>query len=154
MEHEFYIERTLRLAKKAEGFTTPNPMVGALLVKNNQIIAEDYHKKPGTPHAEALVLSRAGEKTKGSTLYVNLEPCCHTDKRTPPCTKSIISAGIKKVVIAMLDPNPKVAGKGVKELSDAGIDVVYGILEEKAKKLNTVKIISEDEFLTLIQGSE
>jgi diaminohydroxyphosphoribosylaminopyrimidine deaminase/5-amino-6-(5-phosphoribosylamino)uracil reductase len=140
MEHEFYIERTLRLAKKAEGFTTPNPMVGALLVKKNQIIAEDYHKKPGTPHAEALVISRAGEKTKGSTLYVNLEPCCHTDKRTPPCTKSIISAGIKKVVIAMLDPNPKVAGKGVKELSDAGIEVVYGILEEKAKKLNEAYI--------------
>ncbi len=140
MENKFYIERTLRLAKKAAGFTSPNPMVGALLIKNNQIIAEDYHKKPGTPHAEALVLSRAGEKSKGSTLYVNLEPCCHTDKRTPPCTKAIINAGIKKVVIAMLDPNPKVAGKGVEELSDAGIEVIHGILEDKAKKLNEAYI--------------
>lgn len=152
MVHEFYIERTLKLAKKAEGFTSPNPMVGAVLVKNNQIIAEDYHKKPGTPHAEALVLVKAKEKAKGSTVYVNLEPCCHTDKRTPPCTKSIINAGVKKVVISMLDPNPKVAGKGLKELSDAGIEVISGILEDKAKKINEAYIkyiTTQKPFFTL-----
>jgi diaminohydroxyphosphoribosylaminopyrimidine deaminase/5-amino-6-(5-phosphoribosylamino)uracil reductase len=134
------IRRTFRLAKKAEGRTSPNPMVGAVLVKGGRIIAGDYHRKAGTPHAEALAIEKAGQKARGATLYVNLEPCCHTEKRTPPCTKAIIGAGIKKVIIAMKDPNPKVAGKGVSELEGAGIRVVTGILEDEAKRLNEAYI--------------
>ncbi|MCX5718054.1 MAG: bifunctional diaminohydroxyphosphoribosylaminopyrimidine deaminase/5-amino-6-(5-phosphoribosylamino)uracil reductase RibD [Nitrospirae bacterium] len=130
------MKRVLRLAGKASGMTSPNPMVGAVLVKNGKIIAEDYHRKPGTSHAEALVIDNAGEKAKGATLYVNLEPCCHTDKRTPPCTKAIIKAGVKKVFIGMKDPNPKVSGKGIAELRGAGINVVSGVLEEDSMKLN------------------
>ncbi len=130
------MKRVLRLAGKASGMTSPNPMVGAVLIKNGKIIAEDYHRKHGTHHAEALVIDKTGEKAKGAALYVNLEPCCHTDKRTPPCTKAIIKAGIKKVVIGMKDPNPKVYGKGIEELSKSGINVVSGILEEDSMKLN------------------
>jgi diaminohydroxyphosphoribosylaminopyrimidine deaminase/5-amino-6-(5-phosphoribosylamino)uracil reductase len=106
------------------------------MVKGGKIIFEDFHQKPGTPHAEALVIEKAGEKSKGSSLYVNLEPCCHTEKRTPPCTRAIISAGIREVVIGMMDPNPKVSGKGILELQKAGIAVRSGILEIEAKKLN------------------
>ncbi len=136
MDHTSLMKKALKLAAKARGMTSPNPMVGAVLVKNSRIIAEDYHRKPGTPHAEALVIRKAGDKAKGSALYVSLEPCCHTDKRTPPCTKAIINAGIKKVFIGMKDPNPKVSGKGIKELEKAGIKTVSGILEEDALRLN------------------
>jgi diaminohydroxyphosphoribosylaminopyrimidine deaminase/5-amino-6-(5-phosphoribosylamino)uracil reductase len=136
MDDQFYIKRTLSLARKAQGMTSPNPLVGAVIVRNGKVIAEDYHRKPGTPHAEALALAKAGDKAKGSTLYVNLEPCCHTEKRTPPCARAIIHAGIRKVIIGMPDPNPKVAGKGIIELEHAGIEVKTGILEDEAKKLN------------------
>jgi diaminohydroxyphosphoribosylaminopyrimidine deaminase/5-amino-6-(5-phosphoribosylamino)uracil reductase len=110
------------------------------MVKEGNIISEDFHRKPGTPHAEALVIAKAGEKSKGSLLYVNLEPCCHTEKRTPPCTRAIIRAGIREVIIGMMDPNPKVSGKGIVELQKAGIKVRSGILEEEAKKLNEAYI--------------
>jgi diaminohydroxyphosphoribosylaminopyrimidine deaminase/5-amino-6-(5-phosphoribosylamino)uracil reductase len=136
MNDETYIKRCLRLASKARGRTSPNPMVGAILVKNGMIISEDYHRIPGSPHAEALVVQKAGEKARGSSLYVNLEPCCHIEKRTPPCTGAIINAGIKKVIIGMIDPNPKVSGKGVTELERAGIQVSSGILEHESRKLN------------------
>ena len=136
----FFIKRTLLLAERARGKTSPNPMVGALLVKNGRILSEGYHKKAGTPHAEVIAIDKAGEKASGATLYVSLEPCCHKDKRTPPCTEKIIVSGIRKVVIAMKDPNPKVSGKGVAELEKAGIQVIPGILEEKAKKLNEAYI--------------
>jgi diaminohydroxyphosphoribosylaminopyrimidine deaminase/5-amino-6-(5-phosphoribosylamino)uracil reductase len=147
-----YIKRTIRLAKKAAGRTSPNPMVGAIIVKAGRIIAEDFHRVPGTPHAEALVLAEAGAKAKGSVLYVNLEPCCHTNKRTPPCTKVIIATGVKKVVVAMEDPNPQVSGKGVKELRNAGIEVVTGVLDDEAGRLNEayVKFITKRvPFVTL-----
>lgn len=140
MDDTFYIRRALRLAARARGMTSPNPMVGAVIVKNGHIISEDFHRSPGTPHAEALAIEKAGGQARGAELYVNLEPCCHTEKRTPPCTKSVINAGIKKVIISMKDPNPKVSGKGVTELQKAGIDVVSGILEDDAKKLNEVYI--------------
>jgi diaminohydroxyphosphoribosylaminopyrimidine deaminase/5-amino-6-(5-phosphoribosylamino)uracil reductase len=140
MTDEFYIKQTLELAAKARGMTSPNPMVGALIVKNGIIIAEDFHRKAGTPHAEVLVIEKAGENAKGSELYINLEPCCHIEKRTPPCTKSIINAGIKKVIIGMKDPNPKVSGRGISELQNAGVDVKSGILENKAKRLNEAYI--------------
>ena len=140
MDDEFYIKRTIRLAEKARGMTSPNPMVGAVIVKNGRIISEDFHRRPGTPHAEALALEKAGEKARNSTLYVSLEPCCHTEKRTPPCTKAIINAGIKKVIVAMKDSNPKVSGKGIIELQKAGIEVISGILEDKAQQLNEAYI--------------
>lgn len=136
MDDKSCIKRTLRLASKASGMTNPNPMVGAVITRDGRIIAEDYHKKAGMPHAEVLAIQKAGEKAKGATLYVSLEPCCHTNKRTPPCTKAIIKAGIKKVVAAMKDPNPKVSGKGIKELESSGIEVISGVLEEKARRLN------------------
>ncbi|MDI6729468.1 MAG: bifunctional diaminohydroxyphosphoribosylaminopyrimidine deaminase/5-amino-6-(5-phosphoribosylamino)uracil reductase RibD [Thermodesulfovibrionales bacterium] len=135
-----FMQRALNLAEKARGMTSPNPMVGAVIVRNGKIIAEDYHKKAGEPHAEALAIIKAGDKTKGSILYVTLEPCCHLDKRTPPCTKAIINSGIKKVFIAMKDPNPKVSGKGIEELRKHEIEVVSGMLEDKAKKLNEAYI--------------
>lgn len=137
---KFYIQRALALASKAKGTTSPNPMVGAVIVKRGKIIAEDYHKKAGEPHAEALAILKAGKKAKGSTLYVTLEPCCHIDKRTPPCTKAIVNSGIKKVFIAMKDPNPKVFGKGIEELKNHGIEVFSGIFEDKAKRLNEAYI--------------
>ncbi len=136
MNDELYMKRALDLAARSRNQTSPNPRVGAVMVKGGNIISEDFHRKPGTPHAEALVIAKAGEKSKGSLLYVNLEPCCHTEKRTPPCTKAIIRAGIREVVIGMMDPNPKVSGKGMLELQKAGIAVRSGILEKEAKKLN------------------
>lgn len=147
-----YIKRTLSLARRAEGHTSPNPMVGAVLVKRGRVIAEDYHRAPGTPHAEALVLTKAGSRAKGATLYVNLEPCCHTKKRTPPCTRAIIASGIKRVVVAMEDPNPQVSGRGIRELKKAGIEVVSGMLEDRARSLNEayIKYITTGEpFVTL-----
>jgi diaminohydroxyphosphoribosylaminopyrimidine deaminase/5-amino-6-(5-phosphoribosylamino)uracil reductase len=133
-----FMKRALRLAEKGRGMTSPNPMVGAVLVKNGRIIAEDFHKKAGEPHAEALVLEQARGRARNATLYVTLEPCCHTDKRTPPCSRTIINAGIKKVFIAMKDPNPKVSGRGIQELRNRDITVIEGILEEQAGKLNEV----------------
>ncbi len=140
MTDEACIRRTLALARRAEGMTSPNPMVGAVLVKNGRIIAEGYHKKAGTAHAEVIAIEKAGKDASGSTLYVSLEPCCHKEKRTPPCTEKIIAAKIKKVVIAIKDPNPRVSGKGIEELRKAGIEVVSGILEEKARYLNEAYI--------------
>ena len=135
-EDLLYMKRALRLAGKAMGMTSPNPMVGAVIVKNERIVAEDYHRKAGEPHAEALALLKADYAAKNATLYVTLEPCCHSDKRTPPCTRAIINSEIKKVFVAMKDPNPKVSGKGIQELRNHGITVIEGLLKEKAQKLN------------------
>ena len=131
-----FMKRALRLAEKARGMTSPNPLVGAVIVRNGKIIAEDYHKKAGELHAEALALQKAGDKAKGATLYVTLEPCCHAEKRTPPCCPLIVGHGIKKVVVAMRDPNPKVSGRGLDELRRRGITVVEGVLRDKAERLN------------------
>lgn len=130
------MKRCIMLAKKAAGLTSPNPMVGAIILKGGKIISDAYHLRPGTLHAEALAIKKAKEELKGATLYVNLEPCCHKDKRTPPCTQEIIKSGISKVVVGMIDPNPKVSGKGIKELEDAGIEVVSGVDEEECRRLN------------------
>jgi diaminohydroxyphosphoribosylaminopyrimidine deaminase/5-amino-6-(5-phosphoribosylamino)uracil reductase len=148
----FYMRRALRLAEKARGMTSPNPMVGALIVKDGKVIAEDFHKKAGEPHAEALAILSAGDAARNAVLYVTLEPCCHTDKRTPPCCRTIIDAGIKHVFVAMKDPNPKVAGKGIHELRNHGITVTEGLLEEKAVKLNEAYckyIVTKRPFVTL-----
>ncbi|MEC4676181.1 MAG: bifunctional diaminohydroxyphosphoribosylaminopyrimidine deaminase/5-amino-6-(5-phosphoribosylamino)uracil reductase RibD [Nitrospirota bacterium] len=136
MDDERFIRRTIALAARAKSMTSPNPMVGALIVKKGRIISEAYHKKAGTPHAEVLAIDNAPDSVKGSCLYVSLEPCCHKDKRTPPCTQKIISSGIKKVVISMKDPNPKVSGKGIEELRKAGIEVISGVLDEESGRLN------------------
>lgn len=138
-EHKQYIAKTLELAKKGKGLVSPNPLAGALIVKNNRIISNGWHKAFGMPHAEIDALKKAGDKGKGATLYINLEPCCHYGK-TAPCTKAIIAAGIKQVVCPMEDPNPLVAGKGFKELEKNGITVKRGILKEDAEKLNRAYI--------------
>lgn len=132
---EKYIREAMNLALKAQGRTSPNPMVGAVIVNNGKIVGSGYHKAAGSPHAEVEALLEAGEKAKGATIYINLEPCSHYGK-TPPCTKAIIKAGIKKVVISMLDPNPNICG--VEELKDEGIEVDIGILEKDAKEINEV----------------
>lgn len=135
-----FMKRALALARKARGKTSPNPMVGALIVKAGKVIAEDYHRMAGQPHAEALALRKAGRAAEGADLYVTLEPCCHINKRTPPCTKAIIESKIKRVFVAMTDPNPMVSGCGLKELQQAGIEVYWGLLEEEAKRLNEAYI--------------
>jgi diaminohydroxyphosphoribosylaminopyrimidine deaminase/5-amino-6-(5-phosphoribosylamino)uracil reductase len=147
------MKKALSLAARGKGRTSPNPMVGAVIVKGEKIIATDYHRKAGTPHAEVLALNKAGKKAKGATLYVNLEPCCHTDKKTPPCTKAIIRSGIKKVVVAMIDPNPKVSGMGLKELRKAGIETVSGVMEAEAKHLNEafIKYITKKEPFVILK---
>ncbi len=141
------MQRALELAARAKGKTSPNPMVGAVIVKGYRIISEGYHKKAGTPHAEIVALKKAGSKAMGATLFVTLEPCCHTDKRTPPCTKAIIASGIKKVIVATTDPNPKVSGKGIRELRKAGIETEVGVMRAEAKNLNEAfnKFISDKE---------
>ncbi|WP_071027043.1 bifunctional diaminohydroxyphosphoribosylaminopyrimidine deaminase/5-amino-6-(5-phosphoribosylamino)uracil reductase RibD [Peptoniphilus raoultii] len=136
-DYSFYMERCLELAKKGRGFTKTNPMVGCVIVKDDQIIAEGYHKKFGGLHAERDAINNAKEPLEGAELYVSLEPCCHFGKQ-PPCTQAIIDAKISKVIIGAGDPNPKVAGKGIKILEDAGIEVVEGILEEESIKLNKI----------------
>ncbi len=136
----FFMRRALHLAERARGMTSPNPMVGAVVVKNGRIIAEGYHAGPGELHAEALALLHSEKRSEKATLYVSLEPCCHIDKRTPPCTRAILRSGVKRVVVAMKDPNPKVSGRGIEELRSNGIEVIVGILEEKARKLNEIYI--------------
>ncbi len=131
------MNRALNLAEKGRGKTLPNPMVGAVLVKNGKIVAEGYHKGPGQPHAEAAAIKKAGKKANGATLYVNLEPCCHFG-RTGPCTNIIVKAGVKKVVYAVTDPNPQVNGRGAKTLRHAGVEVTNGLLSREAARLNDV----------------
>ncbi len=136
----FYMKRAIRLARLGRGKTSPNPMVGAVVVRDGKIAGEGYHHAPGEAHAEILALKAAGDRAKGGTLYTTLEPCCHTKKRTPPCTEAIIQSGIKQVVSAMKDPNPMVYGKGFESLKRAGIKVVYGLLRIEAEQLNEVFI--------------
>ncbi len=137
---EFFMKRAIELAKKGRGKTCPNPMVGAVIVKNGQIIGEGHHKKAGLPHAEVEAINSVKDKTllNGATLYVNLEPCNHYG-RTPPCSLAIIQSGIKRVVIAMRDVNEQAKG-GIERLKEAGIEVEVGVLENEAKRLNEVFI--------------
>lgn len=137
MSDENFMREALRIAQNSRGRTSPNPLVGCVIVKNGKIIAEGWHRQAGTPHAEVHALNMAGDLAKNATLYVNLEPCSHFG-RTPPCVNRIIDSGIKKVVAAMPDPNPKVAGRGFELLRAANIEVEVGILEEEARKLNEV----------------
>jgi diaminohydroxyphosphoribosylaminopyrimidine deaminase/5-amino-6-(5-phosphoribosylamino)uracil reductase len=133
------MKKALDLARKGKGFTNPNPMVGAVIVKNNEIIGEGYHEAIGGPHGEINALNNARASVIGGTLYVTLEPCSHYGK-TPPCAPEIVRRGIKKVVVAMLDPNPMVSGNGIKHLRDHGVEVIVGTLEDEARKLNEIFI--------------
>ena len=135
--NEKYMRMAIELAKKGAGAVNPNPMVGAVVVKNEEVIGEGYHKFFGGPHAEVYALEDAGKEAEGATIYVTLEPCSHYGK-TPPCAKKIIDMGIKKCFIGSSDPNPKVAGKGVAMLKEAGIEVVENVLKEECDEINQV----------------
>lgn len=135
VQDEHWMRIALDLAAKAVGQTSPNPLVGAVLVKDGQIVGTGYHRKAGGPHAEVYALQEAGEKAHGADLYVTLEPCSHVG-RTPPCANAVIAAGVRRVVAAMVDPNPRVSGAGLERLRQAGIVVETGVLGEEAARLN------------------
>lgn len=132
---EYYMQLALDLASSARGNTNPNPMVGAVIVNNDVIVGTGLHRKVGEPHAEVHAFRMAGDHAAGATLYVTLEPCSHFGK-TPPCANLVKESGVKRVVVAMTDPNPSVAGRGIALLRDAGIEVEVGVLEAQAYKLN------------------
>lgn len=134
-KHQNWMLRALELAEKGRGFTSPNPLVGAIIVANDKVIGESYHRKFGADHAEIGAIAQAGNAAKGATLYVNLEPCCHKGK-TPPCVNKIINAGITEVYVSMIDPNPRVNGRGIQLLKEAGINVHVGLLAEEARQMN------------------
>ena len=130
-----YMARAIELARKGLYTTHPNPRVGCVIVRDGQVVGEGWHVRAGEPHAEVHALRAAGELARGATAYVTLEPCSHHG-RTPPCAEGLVSAGVARVVAAMQDPNPEVAGRGLKRLTDAGIDVRCGVLETQARALN------------------
>lgn len=132
---QYYMQLALDLAASAKGKTNPNPLVGAVIVKDGSIVGTGLHRKAGEPHAEVHAFRMAGEHAKDATLYVTLEPCSHFGK-TPPCANLVKQSGVKRVVVAMQDPNPSVAGRGINLLRDAGIEVEVGVLEEQAHRLN------------------
>lgn len=142
--HEYYINLAMRLALKARGKTTPNPLVGAVVVKSSRIIGKGYHEKAGASHAEIVALNEAGRNAEGATLYVTLEPCAHFG-RTPPCADAVIKSRVKEVIIGMVDPNPLNNGRGIKILKEHRIKVRVGFLEDKLRKMNEafIKYISK-----------
>lgn len=129
------MRRALELAGRARGRTSPNPLVGAVVVQEGLLVGEGYHRRAGAPHAEVQALAAAGDRARGATVYVTLEPCAHHG-RTPPCTEALIAAGVRRVVAAMIDPNPRVAGRGLAALEVAGIATQVGLLEDEARQLN------------------
>ncbi len=148
---EKFMAKALNLAGLGLGKVSPNPLVGAVIVRGNNIVGEGHHQKAGTPHAEIHALREAKERASGAAMYVTLEPCCHQGK-TPPCTDAIIKAGISRVVVGMTDPNPLVAGKGVETLQRAGIKVLVGVLEDEVRLQNEVfikYITTKRPFVTL-----
>src|SRR5438876_6985345 len=130
---ERFMRRALALAERARGLTSPNPLVGAVVAAGGRIIAEGFHRAAGDPHAEVEALATLGDAARGATLYVTLEPCVHHG-RTPPCTPRIIGAGIRRVVATVEDPNPLVAGRGFRALTESGIAVTTGVLEAEARR--------------------
>src|SRR3989304_899935 len=135
MDDEKWMKRVLRLAGAGRGRTSPNPLGGAVLVKNGKGVGEGYHARIGEAHAEIVALRQAGEEARGAVLYLNLEPCTHYG-RTPPCVPQVIKAGLKRVVIGTKDPNPVVNGKGIETLRKSGLDIKVGVLEKECKRLN------------------
>lgn len=134
-ERERFMWRALALARRGSGFTRPNPLVGAVIVKEGRIVGQGWHQAAGGPHAEIHALKDAGAQARGATLYVTLEPCNHFGK-TPPCTESIIAAGVSRVEVALRDANPNVKGQGIERLREAGIEVQFGLLADQARELN------------------
>jgi diaminohydroxyphosphoribosylaminopyrimidine deaminase/5-amino-6-(5-phosphoribosylamino)uracil reductase len=132
---EFWMRRALELAERGRGYVEPNPLVGAVVVRDGQLVGEGWHQRYGEAHAEVHALAAAGEAARGATLYVTLEPCCHHGK-TPPCTDAVLRAGVRRVVAAMTDPFPAVAGKGADILRQAGVTVAFGVGEAEARRLN------------------
>jgi diaminohydroxyphosphoribosylaminopyrimidine deaminase/5-amino-6-(5-phosphoribosylamino)uracil reductase len=135
LQDAFWMRRALQLAALGRGRTSPNPMVGAVVVRDGAEVGCGYHRAAGQPHAEAEALRAAGPQARGATLYVNLEPCPHHG-RTPPCTDAILAAGVRRVVVAMEDPDPRVRGRGLVRLREAGVEVAVGVLEGEARRLN------------------
>lgn len=135
MQDEIWMARALELARRGRFTTTPNPNVGCVIVRNGELVGEGYHFRAGEPHAEVHALRMAGEKAKGATAYVTLEPCSHHG-RTPPCCDALIAAGVSRVVAAMQDPNPEVAGRGLYRLQQAGIEVTHGLMMQEAEAIN------------------
>jgi diaminohydroxyphosphoribosylaminopyrimidine deaminase/5-amino-6-(5-phosphoribosylamino)uracil reductase len=134
VDDQLHMEHALRLAASVEGLTAPNPWVGCVLVTADRVVAEGRTHPPGGPHAEADALTRAGDGAEGATAYVTLEPCAHQG-RTPPCTEALIAAGVRRVVIAIEDPDPQVAGRGIDALREAGVEVVVGVGHDEASRL-------------------
>ncbi|XP_057533531.1 riboflavin biosynthesis protein PYRD, chloroplastic-like [Amaranthus tricolor] len=150
-EDAFYMRKCVELAKQAIGYTSPNPMVGSIIVKHGKIVGQGFHPKAGQPHAEVFALREAGDQAENATAYVTLEPCNHYG-RTPPCSEALIKAKVKKVVVGMVDPNPIVCSRGINKLQEAGIEVVVGVEEDLCKKLNEAfihKMLSGKPFVTL-----
>ena len=141
-KHSRYMQRALRLAARGLGRVEPNPMVGCVIVRKGRVVGEGYHRRFGGAHAEVVALSGAGPKARGATVYVTLEPCCHYGK-TPPCTEALQAAKVSKVFAAMRDPNPLVAGKGIRVLRKAGIEVIEGPLQTEALELNAAYLKCE-----------
>jgi diaminohydroxyphosphoribosylaminopyrimidine deaminase/5-amino-6-(5-phosphoribosylamino)uracil reductase len=139
MEDAYFMNLALDLAQKGQGHTSPNPMVGAVLVKDDRILGQGYHEAVGRAHAEVNAIEAAGDATRDAVLYVTLEPCNHTG-RTPPCTDKILAAGIRRVVVAMRDPNPDVRGGGIKHLKQKGLKITTGVCEDQARRLNEAYI--------------
>lgn len=135
MTDEVGMARALELARLGTALAHPNPLVGAVIIKRDRVLGEGFHTYDGRQHGEVLALAKAGSRASGSTLYVNLEPCCHFG-RTGPCTKAILAAGVRRVVTAMKDPNPSVAGAGIRELRRAGVEVDVGVMGDEARRLN------------------
>ena len=135
--HERFMSEALRLARRGLGRTSPNPMVGAVVVRGGRVVGRGWHRRAGAPHAEVLALRQAGARARGATLYVTLEPCAHVG-RTPPCVDAVIASGITRVVAAMRDPNPRTHGRGFRRLHAAGLAVVQDVLREDAERLNEV----------------
>ena len=135
---EFYMKEALRLARRGLGKTSPNPMVGAVIVRDGNIIGKGHHRRYGGPHAEVEAIRDAQGDINGATMYVTLEPCCHYKKKTPPCLDLLLQYDLKKVVIGTLDPNPVVDGKSVEALRQRGIETISGVLGEECEKLNEV----------------
>src|SRR5215208_2419545 len=132
-----HLQRAIALAGRARGQTSPNPIVGAVVVKDGRVMGEGITQPPGQQHAETMALAACEGDTAGATMYINLEPCCHQG-RTPPCTEALIHSGLKKIIIATLDPNPLVSGKGIALLKEAGINIEIGMNETEATQLNEI----------------
>jgi diaminohydroxyphosphoribosylaminopyrimidine deaminase/5-amino-6-(5-phosphoribosylamino)uracil reductase len=152
---EFFMREAFKLAQEGSGITGIDPLVGAVIVKDNKIVGKGFHLNVGSPHAETLAIKQAQSKTQGATLYINLEPCCHWGNN-PPCTPQIIKAGIKRVVAAMVDPNPLICGKGIKELERAGVKIEVGFFEKEAKRINEVfiKYISTGKPFVIMKAAQ